>query len=180
MNSLKTLVTLVFLALIISCNTEPSLQKYIVDNKENPAFISVDLPSSIIKLKNTEVSEDIESTLKTIQKINFLALQLTDSTEAIYTLEKEKVKTLLKNPKYSELFRFHKGKNDVVISYLGNETSVDEVIIFGSENTKGFVIIRILVNDMNLVDILKISKDIQLSENSEGIGQIEDFIKNMY
>ena len=180
MNYLKSIVSVAFISLLISCNSEPSLQKYIVDNKENGAFVSVDLPSNILKLKNGEVSEDVEKTLKTIQKVNFLALQLTDSTKELYTLEKEKVKTIVKNPMYKQLVKVHKGKGDLTINYLGDETNIDEVVIFGSENSKGFAIIRVLGENMNPADIAKMTKDIQLDESSNGLGQIGDLIKNMY
>ena len=50
------------------------------------------------------------------------------------------------------------------MKYLGTETQIDEIIIFGSDDTKGFGIIRVLGNDMDpskilkLVDVVKKSK----------------------
>ena len=77
-------LTLSFI-ILISCNNSPSLQKYFIDSKENEQFISVDLPASILQLKNENASEEIKNTFETIKNVNFLALQLTDSNFDFYT-----------------------------------------------------------------------------------------------
>ena len=176
----KTVLFIAVIVFFISCNSELTLQKYIVDSKENTAFMSVDLPASILKLKNETVSENVERTLKTIQKVNFLALQFTDSTKQLYKVEKEKVKSILENPIYKQLIKVHKGKMDMTINYLGTDSGVEEVVIFGSENSKGFAIIRVLGKNMNPADIMEIAKEIQLDKNAQGLGEIGDIIKNMY
>ncbi len=66
---LKISIVVLFITLLTTaCDTNPSLQKYIVDSKENNEFISIDLPSSILKLKDGDVSEDVKNTLETIKK----------------------------------------------------------------------------------------------------------------
>ena len=48
------LITAFFVAtLLVSCNTEPSLQKYFVEKSENKDFIALDVSSSIL---NTSMS----------------------------------------------------------------------------------------------------------------------------
>ena len=105
MKSIIKFLGIAFIATLtfVSCDSNPSLQKYYVDSKENNAFISVDLPANILQLKNENVSEDVKKTLETVKKVNFLALQLTETNEALYTSEKLKVNAILKNPKYKQL-----------------------------------------------------------------------------
>lgn len=162
-----------------SCNSSPSLQQYYVDSKENNEFISIDLPSSILQLKEEEVSEEVTNTLKTIKKVNFLALQLTDSNKELFASEKEKVKQILKNPKYKQLMRMSGGKGNVSINYLGDEEAIDEVVIFGADNTKGFALVRVIGENMNPADILKISQQIKLDGNSNQLQQLEGLMKSI-
>ena len=139
MKSIIKFLGIAFIATLtfVSCDSNPSLQKYYVDSKEN-------------------VSEDVKKTLETVKKVNFLALQLTETNEALYTSEKLKVNAILKNPKYKQLMRMNMGKGNVSVNYLGEEDAIDEVILFGSDNNKGFAVVRIIGENMNPNDIMKI------------------------
>lgn len=163
----------------IACDNNASLQSYIVDSKENNQFISVDLPSSILQLKNNEVSAEIKGTLETIKKVNFLALPITDSNRDLYTSEKEKVKLILKNPKYKQLMRMNMGNANVSINYLGEEDAVDEVIIFGAESEKGFAIIRVIGENMNPSAIMELAQEIKLDNNSGEMKQLEGLLSTL-
>jgi len=165
--------------LSIACDTNPSLQKYYVDSKENAEFISIDLPASILQLKNTEVSEELKNTLNTIKKVNFLALQITETNKDLYASEKEKVKAILKNPKYKQLMRMNLGNANVSINYLGEEEAIDEVIIFGAENEKGFAIVRVIGENMNPAEIMKLTQEIKLDGDSNEFKQLEGLLSVM-
>lgn len=165
--------------ILISCDSTPSLQKYIVDSKENNEFMSIDIPASIIQLKDVDVSEEVKNTLGTIKKMNFLALQLNKDNQKLYDSEKLKVKKILKNPKYKQLVRFKRNKSNVSVSYLGKENAINEVVLFGSDNEKGFAIVRILGEKMNPSDIIKLSQDIKIDGNSNQIKQLESLFKNL-
>ena len=80
----------------ISCDNDPSLQKYYVDSQESIDFISLDIPASIIQLKDENASADAIKTLESIKKVNFLGFKLTDQNVAEFTAEKLKVKQILK------------------------------------------------------------------------------------
>ena len=165
--------------IFISCNSTPSLQKYIVDSKENNEFMSIDIPASIIQLKDVNVSEDVKNTLSTIKKMNVLALQLNKDNQKLYDSEKLKVKKILKNPKYKQLIRFKRNKSNVSVSYLGDKNAINEVVLFGSDNEKGFAIVRILGENMNPSNIIKLSQDIKIDGNSNQIKQLEGLFKNL-
>ncbi len=166
-------------SLFIACDTNPSLQKYFVDSKENAEFISVDLPASILQLKNNEVSEEIKNTLNTIKKVNFLALQITETNKELYASEREKVKTILKNPQYKQLMRMNMGNANVSINYLGEEDAIDEVVIFGAENEKGFAIVRVIGENMNPGEIMKLTQEIKLDGDSNEFKQLEGLMSVM-
>lgn len=158
--------------LTISCETKPSLQKYYVDSKENNAFISVDLPANIIELKDENISEEVKNTLKTINKVNFLAFQIDETNQELFDAEKTKVAEILKNPDYKELIRMKTAGGNVTVNYLGAEDAVDEVIIFGSDSKRGFALVRVLGKNMNPSDILNMAQEIKLDGNSPQLKQL--------
>ncbi|NLP58367.1 DUF4252 domain-containing protein [Lutibacter sp. B1] len=170
---------LVVMFALTSCETNPSLQKYYVDSKENNEFISVDLPSSILQLQEENMSEELKSTLQSIKKLNFLALQLTETNKELYTSEKEKVRKILKNDKYKQLMRMNSGKGSITVNYLGNEEAIDEVIVFGSDDSKGFALVRVIGENMNPSDILKLTQEIQLDKNSNELKQLEGILSSI-
>ena len=66
-----------------------------------------------------------------------------------------------------------------VIKYLGEEDAIDEVIIYGSSDDKGFAIIRVLGNDMNPAHLVQLVKVIQNADyDSSNLGEIGEFLKS--
>lgn len=167
-----SMVALASAILTIACETKPSLQKYYVDSKENNAFISIDLPANIIELKDENVSEEVKNTLKTIKKVNFLALQIDENNQELFDTEKGKVTEILKNPDYKELMRIKTPEGNVTVNYLGDEDAVDEVIIFGSDSKRGFALVRVLGENMNPSEILSLAQEIKLNGNSQQLKQL--------
>jgi uncharacterized lipoprotein YmbA len=41
---------------LASCASQPTLQEYYVDNSENPNFLSIDVPASILKMDEVELT----------------------------------------------------------------------------------------------------------------------------
>lgn len=165
MKSIKNLLALIILtSLLASCNSKPSLQKYYVDNQETHNFMVADIPTSILSIDQEELSESQLQAYKSIIKLNFLGYKKDDDNSSIYETEKIKIKKILSNDSYKSLIKYGGNKQGAVVKYLGSETKIDEVIIFGSDDTKGFGIIRVLGNDMDpskmleLVDVVKKSK----------------------
>ncbi len=171
---LLVLITL----LMVSCDSNPTLQKYYVDSNENNDFISVDIPASLLSLKNENTSAEVKETLKSIKKVNFLGFQLKDSNKAEFKIEKQKVKEILKNPKYQELFSMG-GKQSVSVKFLGEEDAIDEIIVYGSDKDKGFALVRILGNKMDPSKMMALAEELDFEGENGSMKQIESFMKNM-
>ncbi|MDF1517705.1 MAG: DUF4252 domain-containing protein [Lutibacter sp.] len=167
-----SLVAFSIAIITIACDTKSSLQKYYVDSKENNAFISVDLPANIIELKDENVTEEVKNTLKTIKKVNFLALQVDETNQELFDAEKEKVTEILKNPDYKQLMRMKTADGNVTVNYLSNEDGINEVIIFGSDSKRGFALVRVLGENMNPADIMSMAQEIKLDGNSQQFKQL--------
>ena len=174
-----SMVAFASVILTIACESKPSLQKYYVDSKENNAFISVDLPANIIELKDENVSEEVKNTLKTIKKVNFLALQVDETNQELFDVEKEKVKEILKNPSYKQLMRMKTADGNVTVNYLGTEDAINEVIIFGSDSKRGFALVRVLGENMNPADIMSVAQEIKLDGNSQQLKQLGGLLSSI-
>ena len=74
----------------VSCDSYPSLQKYYVDSQSSADFIALDIPASIVSLKNEDASEEVRETLKSIKKVNFLGFQISEDNNEMYTSELQK------------------------------------------------------------------------------------------
>ncbi len=133
---------------LTSCNQGETLQSYFVANQETPDFMSVDLPTSFVKVDKTNFTEVQKEAYKSIDKLNTLLFTVKDNNKDIYKEELAKVKTILADEKYEELFRGSTADGKIVIKYIGTETSIDELIILGTASERGFGIIRVLGDDM--------------------------------
>ncbi|MAB47982.1 MAG: hypothetical protein CMC05_05060 [Flavobacteriaceae bacterium] len=175
----KLAVMLLLVVAYTSCNQGPTLQTYFVDNQVKPGFLSVDAPIGLLNVEEVELTKEQEEAYKSIDKLNILAYRIDDSNKAEYELELANVKTILKNPKYEELMR---GGNSVdgrfMVMFIGEVDNVDELILFGNANDKGFVVARVLGDDMNagkIMSLQSVLKDMDF-ENANLKG-ITDFIK---
>ena len=178
MKSFIKYIALVAVLVLGACSSNQSLQEYYVDNSENPNFISLDVPTSILNLEQAELSDVQRKALKSLRKLNLLAFKKTTDNAAEYKVEMAKVNSILKDDEFVELMKLNSKYGKGVIKYLGDEDAIDEVIIFGNSNDKGFALIRVLGDDMNPAHIIQLMQAIQKSDyKGEGLGEIGKFLK---
>ena len=162
----------------ISCASEASLQKYYIDSQDNKNFISVDVPASIITLQD-DAAPEVKEAYKSLKKMNVLAFTKNESNTAEYAVEKEKVQKILKSKKFTELFRMKDKGRSVVVKYEGDDDSMDEVIIYASDATQGFALVRVLGDKMTAEKMMKLGNSIKdVDGDNFGLKQLEGFIKN--
>ncbi|WP_370099542.1 DUF4252 domain-containing protein, partial [Xanthomarina gelatinilytica] len=143
-----TFFSLLACIMLVSCNNGESLQTYFVDNQETPDFISADIPTTIVELDQTTLTEDQKQAYNSVKRLNFLGFKLTENNQDAYAQELSKVKSILNDKKYIELMEFNDRAAKVVVKYIGDDDAADEFIVFTSSKDMGFGIVRILGNDM--------------------------------
>ena len=160
MKRIKIILSILVLAVIVTSCNKPSLQKYLVDSQEKTGFITLDLPSSLLQLKSDDVSDDVKETLKSIKKINLVGLPYKGNEEA-YEKEKTELKTILEGTDYKSLMRMnHKGMQ-MKLYYTGSGDAIDEVIAFGYNEKMGVGVARILGDNMNPAQIVKMMQNVK-------------------
>ena len=179
MKKIITNILVVTTILVLSaCSPTQSLQEYYVDNSTNPNFISLDVPASILNLQEADLSKTQRQALESLKKLNVLAFKINSSNAQEYQIEKAKVNSILKQDKFVELMKLNSKYGKGVIKYLGEADAIDEVIIYGSSDDKGFALIRVLGDDMNPGHLMQLVKAMQKSDfNAESLGDIGEFLK---
>jgi hypothetical protein len=173
----KLIAMLVLVTTLTSCNQNQSLQVYFVDNELKPGFTTIDIPTSLLNIEVTNLTDEQKEAYKSIDKLNMLAFVVSEDNKAEYEVELIKVKEILNNPKYQELMR---GGNNTdgkfSVKFIGEEDRIDELIIFGNANDRGFAIIRVLGNDMSANKVVKLYSALDTASIDESqITQFVDF-----
>ena len=105
-----------------------------------------------------------------------LAYSLKDGSEDEFTSELAKIKTILKAEVYNDLMRVgNTSDGKVQVLYIGDDSEIDELIIFGVSPEYGFAIVRVLGNDMELSKIMKLRNVVDQFDTKNA--NVEDFMK---
>jgi hypothetical protein len=175
----KITLVVILIATLASCNQGLTLQTYYVDNELKPGFASLDIPTSFLDLEEMNLSAEELEAYDSIDKLNMLAFIADSSNQEQFTQEVTKVQSILKTEKYGELMRGGSARDGKFsVKFLGDPESLDELILFGFRNEQGFAIVRVLGDDMNANQIVKLVSSIQKSNvEGEEIAKFFEFLQ---
>ncbi len=174
-------LTRYFLALMLgfvaltSCS-DKSLQKYLVEKQDDDKFMKVDVAASLLQGRNSNFTQEEKDILNTIKKVNVVAYPIKEGDTADYDTERNKLKNILDQEQYKELTRIKSNGWNATLKYTGEEDAIDEVIVFASDDKRGFAVFRLLGENMRPDQMLKLMKsaergDLDISK-LEGFGEI--------
>ena len=174
MKTFKLLFALIVLAGFTSCNDGQSLQKYYVENQEDNDFLALDIPTTMFT--NVESLEaEQKQTMESIKKINVLVLEKKENPSK-FEEEKQKLSEIFKNEKYQLLMKYGGGNRKAELYFTGEEDAIDELIVFGYDDERGLGVGRVLGEDMNPEQIMKLMKSLDKDNidvnGLEGLGEI--------
>jgi len=175
----RLLVFSLIITTLASCSDGATLQTYYVDNELKPGFTTFDIPTSILNVETVELSEQQRRAYESVDKLNVLAYKYDASNTEEFKTELAKVKQILKDPKYEELMRGgNSADGKFSVNFIGEVDSINELVVFGTANDRGFMIARILGDDMNAKDLMSlrtVMNEVDL-ENTD-FSQLTDFFK---
>lgn len=171
--------SIAILTMTSGCSSGPSLQEYFVSNSENPNFLALDVPANILNLREADLDQTQVEALRSLRKLNILAFRKTDENTAAFTSERAKVDKILKNSDFKELMKLNSKFAKGVIKYTGEGDAIDEVIIYGSSEDKGFALIRVLGEDMNPAHLMQLMQAVENADiDGEGLRELSDLFQS--
>jgi hypothetical protein len=178
MKILLFIIALLSSLLFGSCNSEPTLQKYFVENTENKDFIALDISSNILNVDKAKLTVAQNEALHSFDKMNVLAFKLNDKNKAQFEAERAKVNLILKDTIYQQLMKFGSGKEGASVSYVGTDDHINEFVFFANKNDAGFAVIRVLGKDMNPTNIMNMISVLKESKiDLEQLKPLQELIK---
>lgn len=162
---------------IVGCGNEQTLQEYFVEKQASDKFISLDIPSSILSLKES-ASEESKNAIASIKKVNLVFYKLNEQNKAEFVMEKDQIKKILKGKKFSELMRMKKENMNIQLTYIGGEDFIDELVVFGSNDNTGLLVARVLGDHMKPEDLATLVRDIEkIDTNSPVFKDLKELVK---
>jgi hypothetical protein len=164
------LFTMAAVVTLASCDTDPTLQSYIVDSGDKEGFISTSMPKTILGIDDSQFSEEAKKAYRSIHKVNLLMYPKTDDNTAAFEKETTQLSDILDNEDY-HLLMTHNGQGmKAKFLYQGDKDAIDEIIVFGMAEGTGMGVARVLGKDMNLSGMMKMMKELEnLDINPTGI-----------
>jgi hypothetical protein len=164
--------------LLLSCDSKPTIQKYFVANSENKDFVALDISPTILNVDKTKLTAEQKKALESFDKMNVLVFKLDENNQPQYEVESQKITQILKDETYQQLMKVGSGKDGATISFVGDEDNINEFVVFGKSKDNGFVVVRILGNDMNpnnIMTMLSVLKESKI--DTAQLAPLKDLIK---
>ena len=188
MKHLLAIISLgIFLAAtLVSCNEEPTLQSYFVDKQEDNRFVKFDVPSSLITEDSDLLNAEQKEVMQSVRKLNIMAYPIKegDSLKAEYQIEKQNVIDILAREQYQTLISFGSPTQGASLKFVGETDAIDELVIFASDEERGFAIFRLTGNDMDPEKFVNMMRSIETGDldvsQMNGLGQLFDTSEEDY
>lgn len=146
---------------MFSCNNEESLQRYLVDRQDDDSFLKIDIAASLLQTDSNSLSQEEKDILETVKKINVVAFPLNGENDAQYEGKKQELKDIISQEKYKTLMKFGSNSKGATLKYLGEEDAISEIIVFASDDEKGFALFRLLGDNMRPDQMIKLMNSIE-------------------
>lgn len=154
------------------------MQSYFVDKQEDKNFVKFDVPASLITEDSNFLNAEQKEVMSSVRKLNVLAFPIKseDSTKTQYTAEKEAVIEMLAREQYQTLISFGSPTQGASLKFVGETDAIDELVIFASDEERGFAIFRLTGNDMDPEKFVNMMKSIETGDldvaQMQGVGQL--------
>ncbi len=176
MKTLQYFIVLMTVAITLVSCSEKSLQKYLVEKQDDNKFMKMDIAPSMLEGENSSFTPEEREVLNTIKKINIVAYPITEGDTVEFRQEKKELEGILDQERYKELTRIKTNDWSATLKYTGDEDAIDEVIVFASDNHRGFAVFRLSGNHMRPDEMLKLMKSAEKGDldfsKFDGLGKI--------
>lgn len=178
MPTIKKIFLLIIVTIVFSsCKNNKSLQQFMVAHEDQENIISFDLSNDILQLNEAFQSEENKKVISTIKKANVMAYRIKDQDNPTYKNDLKSIRDILSNDKYVPLMSMGKGSKGLKVFTIGEEESIDELIVLGNDQETGWIIVRVLGDKMQPEKIISLTRNLKFDSSNLPIKELQDFIK---
>jgi len=147
---MKNILSICLLAIVlVSCQTK-SLQSFMVDHKSDDNFISIDFSLRTFVDNFDDLPKEQKELFEDINKVNFLAFRKNEANSTSYSDKKEELLSILSAEFEGNQLMSVNAEEGLMKMYADSvEDKAEEIIIFASSDDKGFMVFRLLGDDLN-------------------------------
>ncbi len=135
--------------LFSSCNSKKSVQAYWLEKSQSPNYTSLTVPASLLNIAVDSLEKDQRAAVKSLSKFNVLLYKTPEGDDGSFAKEKSELTAVIKGSTYKELMNINSPEVKGAVLFLGREDAIDEFLAYGSRDANGFILIRIIGDNMS-------------------------------
>lgn len=151
---------------LVGCSTTPSIQKYYVSKSEDPNFLVIDIPTSILGVDSNTLTTEEKEALSSFQKINVLLFRKTSANADLLPQELMTVRSIIESKTFEPLLVMSDRQYSGKLVLQGSVEKPNEIVFFGSAD-QGFVLARLVGRDMQVEKAMLLANVIQRGNGLE-------------
>lgn len=163
MNKLWVYITVLA---FVGCSTTPSIQEYYASKTEDPNFLVIDIPTSILGIDSSSLSEEEQEALNSFQKLNVLLFRKTDKNATQLPSELKTVRAIIDGKNFDPLLIMSDRQYSGKLVLEGSVERPDEIVFYGSGD-EGFVLARLIGRNMQVEKAMLLANAIQRGNGLE-------------
>ena len=176
--STAKLIILALAGVMMSCSSNPSIERYFVDHENKEGFASFTVPADILKVKDAaQVDEDAVEALDKLNSLLVLRYEQSEMQPELFGEYLAELNACLNPERYEDIFTMSSGNMRMSLKIArssSNEKKLNELVGFIIQDSS-FVIAR-LTGEIEPDKLAKLARNIDLNammENEELKGLIE-------
>jgi hypothetical protein len=173
---MKKLLIFAVLVAFVGCSKTQSIQEYYVAKSEDPNFLVIDIPTSILGINNEVLNEEEQAALDSFQKLNVLMFRKTAANADQFPEELKAIRQIIDGEQFDPLMTLSDRQFSGKLLLEGSVESPDEIVFFVSASDEGFLLVRLIGSKMQVEKAVVLAKALEresaLDNAVEAIGQI--------
>lgn len=162
---------LVFAAIVIGCQSDMSLSKFIALNENKPGFKSFTISSNALKLRQGEADENLRETLDKITTIQLLLYNSEDRPDGEFEALSGQAIGIVRGNNYESMMEMVKEGQAFYVSAKKSGDNFQEIVLLGSGEDALFL--GRILGDLRTEEGLKLMQAIDFSQLPSGMGSID-------
>ena len=173
---MKNLLIFAVVVVFASCSKTQSIQFYYVEKFEDPNFLVIDIPTSILGINNEVLNEEEQAALDSFQKLNLLMFRKTAANGEQFSEELKTVSEIIDRQQFDPLMVVSDRQFSGKLLLEGSVERPDEIVFFGSATDEGFLLARLIGSKMQVEKAVVLAKALEregaLDNAVDAIGQM--------